>query len=185
MTAITWPDHLLSLEDWATLPEDTSRCYELVEGNLQVCPRPVFAHQVALSELGYQLRGQLPSGHRAIPEVEVVVFDTWPPTIRVPDLVVVPTALARSNPARCAASDVLQVVEVLSPGSVRTDRIAKFAEYADAGIEYYWLVDLVPPVTLTAHQLIDGEYQIIGEGSDVMELESPFPVTIDLAALLS
>ncbi len=33
------------------------------------------------------------------------------------------------------------VVEIVSPSSVRTDRIAKRAEYAAAGIEEYWIVD--------------------------------------------
>jgi Putative restriction endonuclease len=33
-------------------------------------------------------------------------------------------------------------VEILSPGSLRTDRIIKHSEYADAGIGHYWIIDL-------------------------------------------
>jgi Uma2 family endonuclease len=34
------------------------------------------------------------------------------------------------------------VVEVVSPGSRKTDRLDKMAEYADAGIPFYWLARL-------------------------------------------
>jgi len=34
------------------------------------------------------------------------------------------------------------VIEVVSPGSVREDRVRKFTEYEQAGVREYWLVDL-------------------------------------------
>jgi Putative restriction endonuclease len=40
------------------------------------------------------------------------------------------------------ASEVVLAVEILSPGSLRTHRIIKHGEYADAGIGNYWIVDL-------------------------------------------
>ncbi|MGH3686111.1 MAG: hypothetical protein ACRDRE_12035 [Pseudonocardiaceae bacterium] len=40
MTTASWPDHLLTLTEWDTLPEDTSRRCGLVEGVLLVVPRP-------------------------------------------------------------------------------------------------------------------------------------------------
>jgi Uma2 family endonuclease len=36
------------------------------------------------------------------------------------------------------------VVEVVSPGSVREDRVRKFSEYEQAGVPEYWLVDPRP-----------------------------------------
>ena len=39
-------------------------------------------------------------------------------------------------------SGVVLVVEVVSPGSVRTDRVAKRREYAAAGIPNYLIVDV-------------------------------------------
>lgn len=141
MSVALWPDHLVTLSEWSALPEDTTHRYELVEGTLQVSPRPSVAHQWALAELNYQLRQQLPGHLRALPEVEVVLFDTHPPTVRVPDLVIVP-ASAPTGVARCAGTDVVLACEIISIGSVRTDRITKLAEYADAGIEHYWLLDL-------------------------------------------
>ena len=48
-------------------------------------------------------------------------------------------------------SDVRLVVETVSPGSVRTDRVAKRREYARAGIPNYLIVDVrgeTPVLTL-------------------------------------
>jgi Uma2 family endonuclease len=36
------------------------------------------------------------------------------------------------------------VIEVVSPGSVREDRVRKFTEYEAAGVREYWLVDPRP-----------------------------------------
>lgn len=176
MSAAVWPDHLLSLEDWEALPEDSSRRYELVEGGLHVSPRPVFDHQRALLKLGSQVADQLPSDLVALPEVEVVLFEAWPATVRIPDLVVVSAEIADKNPARCAATDVLLAVEVISPGSVRTDRIVKFAEYADAGIADYWVVDLEQPVSIAAYTMKNGHYVAVGESATQLTVHSPATV---------
>jgi Uma2 family endonuclease len=61
------------------------------------------------------------------------------------------------NPARVAAHDVVVAVEIVSPGTKVTDPVTKPAEYAEAGIPGYWIVDLDPPVvTMTAQVLVDG-----------------------------
>lgn len=184
MSLAAWPDHLLSLQDWEALPEDTSRRYELAEGVLHVSPRPVSDHQWALMELGYQLRGQLPDDLGVLPEVEVVLFEQWPATVRIPDLVVVPRSTARESPARYRAEDILLAVEVISPGSVGTDRVTKFAEYARAGIVDYWIVDLEQPASTAAHTLKNGHYIAVGESADKLTVRSPATMVLDPSGLL-
>jgi Uma2 family endonuclease len=184
MSSAAWPDHLLSLAEWDALPEDNTRCYELVEGILLVSPRPVSDHQWAVSRLGYQLHSQLPADLGELPDVEVVLFSGFPATVRVPDLVVIPTAVAKSNPARYQAEDVLLAVEVISPGSRRTDRVFKLNEYAEAGIENYWIVDLERPVTLTAFELAGREYKLVAETSGTLSVTSPAPLKVDVQALI-
>ena len=179
-----WPDHLLSLDEWAALPEDNTHHYELVEGVLVVSPRPAVAHQRAIYELGYQLRNQLPGELLAVAEVEVVLVAQWPATVRSPDLVVVPTAIADTDPARCQAEDVLLAVEVISPGSRKVDQVTKMYEYAEIGIPDYWILDIDGPVTLTAYRLIDGDYEIVGQSEGELSLSQPAPVVIDVAGLL-
>lgn len=62
----------------------------------------------------------------------------------------------------------------------------KFAEYADAGIANYWIVDLDAPVSLLRHHLLDGDYELCGEhtGAVTVELDGN-PITLDLDALIA
>ena len=181
--ALPWPDHLLSLTDWATLPADPTRRYELVEGVLLVTPRPAFLHQRAMLRLGADLDRQLPHRLSVASEVEIVI-GAEPTTVRVPDLLIVPTAVADTNPPRVAAADVLLAVEITSPGTVRTDRITKLYEYADAGIPAYWLLDLSGVPTLTAHTLVDGAYELTRRGSGLLRWNEPAPLAIDVSRLI-
>lgn len=158
MSSIGWPDHLFSLEEWDALPEDTSRRFELVEGLLQMSPRPSPAHQFAVAMLTTQLNAALVArGWVAIPDVDIVLVETFPPVLRAPDIVVVSMGTGRAK--RFSAADVQVAIEIVSPGSARIDRIAKLADYAEAGIAQYWIIDIDGPVTLDAFRLADGGYR--------------------------
>lgn len=185
MTTASWPDHLLTLAEWNALSEDTSRRYELVEGVLLVIPRPAPMHQRVMVRLAAELDRQLPDELTALADVEVEIDTRYPATVRAPDIVIVPTSRAQQNPPRLVAADVLVAIEIVSPGTGRTDRVTKPTEYADAGIPHYWLVELDPRVTLTASTLIAGDYEHTAEGSGVITLTAPVPVKLDLDALIS
>ncbi|MBF6164068.1 Uma2 family endonuclease [Streptomyces gardneri] len=180
-----WPDHLLTLAEWEALPEDNSRCYELVEGVLLASPRPASRHQWATLRLAAQIEPQLPADYSALVQSEVVVFDGRLPTVRVPDVLAGPSEDLAANLPRWNATDILLAVEILADGTRRTDRLTKWFEYADAGIEHYWLLDL-EPVRLTAYRLIGGGYELVAEcsGSVTTELAGS-PITIDLTGLTS
>ncbi|MET0190049.1 MAG: Uma2 family endonuclease, partial [Pseudonocardia sediminis] len=83
------------------------------------------------------------------------------------------------------ASDVSLLVEILSPGSRRTDQVAKRSEYADAGIPHYWILDLSGPVTLLACHLA-GEFGYADDGvvTGRVPITDPFTAELDLDALL-
>ncbi|MFD9892045.1 Uma2 family endonuclease [Amycolatopsis sp. NPDC059027] len=183
MSVVDWPHHLLSLDDWAELPETPEFQVEVVEGVLLVSPRPLSFHQRAVTRLGYLVDQQLPAAFSALSEVEVVI-DKMPLTVRVPDVMVAPAGLVETNPARFAANDVHLVIEVLSEGTRRTDRVMKFSEYSEVGIEHYWIVDLDDPVSMITYRLVEGEYENFGEHSGAAELDfEGTPITIDLNAL--
>ncbi|WP_374758752.1 Uma2 family endonuclease [Tsukamurella ocularis] len=79
------------------------------------------------------------------------------------------------------AADVLLAVEILSPGSGRTDRVIKRAEYAVAGIRHYWIGDLDGP-SAEVLTLVDGAY----EGptvADRVAVDGRLPLVVDLSAL--
>ena len=176
----TWPDHLLDLDEWSALPEDPSRRIELAEGVLFVAPRPIFRHQMLIMRLAGQLDVAARGRWRVFPEVEVVVDAGPAPTVRVPDLVVAPPDLP-DEASRCDARRLLAVLEVVSPGTRRLDRILKFHEYADAGVPCYLLVEPGPPVTLTDFRLVGGTYVQVAEHAGRAPLE--LGATLDLDAL--
>ena len=83
------------------------------------------------------------------------------------------------------AADAVLVVEILSPGSVRTDRVIKRGEYADAGIRHHWMVDLDDGPSLTAcHLAGESGYQDAPPERGELVTGTPFPLRIDVAALL-
>lgn len=185
MTTAPWPDHLLTISEWDALAEDGSRSQELVEGVLLVVPRPAPRHQRAVVRLAAGLDSQLPDDLTALADVEILIEAAYPATVRVPDVVVVPASRVEQNAPRLDAADVVLVVEVVSPGTGRTDRVTKLMEYADAGIPQYWLVDLDPQPSMTAHTLVDGEYEVVAQGSGSISLSSPVPLRIDLPSLIT
>jgi Uma2 family endonuclease len=184
MTAVPWPDHLLTLDEFAALPEDNTRRYELQDGVLIVSPRPAPLHQWAITNLTSVVQPQLPTPWIALPEVEVVTRVRFPSGVRTPDIVIVPFDVLRTNPARLNAEQVEVAIEVISPGSRRMDTVTKPAEYAEAGIPYYWVVDLEPPLSLTAYHLA-GEfgYQESPAVTGEFVTTEPFPVRIELTGL--
>lgn len=185
MSVVDWPHHLLTFDDWVDLPETPERQVEVVEGVLVVSPRPKSFHLLAVTRLGYLINEQLPELLMALSEAELVV-SRIPVTVRSPDVLVAPTSLVETNPTRYKPGDVQLVIEVLSEGSRRTDRVTKFSEYAEVGIEHYWIVDLEPPVSMICYRLIDEDYEDFGEQSGVAEVEfAGNALTIDLNALVT
>ncbi|WP_409461788.1 Uma2 family endonuclease [Amycolatopsis sp. GA6-003] len=184
MSVLEWPHHLLTLDDWADLPEDPKVRIEVVEGVPSVSPRPMWFHLRSVTRLAFLLDEQLSPEMSAGAEAELLLCEN-PLTIRVPDVLVTSAEVAEANPARIAAADAELVIEVLSPGTKHVDEGAKLFEYADARIEQYWIVDLAPPVSLIAYRLIDGDYENFGEYSGSVELEvAGAPVKLDLNALV-
>jgi len=184
MMAAMWPDHLLTLEEFIELPEDNSRHYELQEGILIVSPRATPLHQQVIFHLGMALYHQLPAEWRAVSDTEVVVQSGFPGTVRVPDLVIVPTEVVKANPPRFTAEEVLVAVEIISPGSRRIDTRIKPDEYAEAGIPHYWVIDLDEPLSLAAYHLAgDFGYQEAPAVTNVFQTNEPFPLRIDLTEL--
>lgn len=147
---------LMSLDQWRALPQEFEQRSELQEGVRIVSPRPTPAHSRMVSRLWQQIDAQLPDGFEVLQEVEVVIDARTPATVRVPDLIVRTTT---ADDALITADQVLLAVEVVSPGSRRTDHVTKRSEYAEAGIGCYWIIDLDSPATLTALTLTEHGYE--------------------------
>ncbi len=176
------PRDLVTLEEWDALELDEARRWELVEGGIVMTPRPRPLHQVVSRNLSQLIRENLPDSLVVLQEVEVTVEARFPPTVRDPDLVVVNRSVVEFNPVRVDPSDVVLVVEIVSPGSRRTDRVMKAYEYAKASIEHYWIVDLDADLDerFLAHVIREGTYHRVGAlvGDRVRNEE---PLVLDFA----
>jgi len=191
MTRPVAPPHLLTVAEYLEIGEIEPGYSELVEGRLLMTPTPAPDHNRAGLEMAVQLHKQLAPGLDVILHMDVdleLAPAEAPGTIRRPDLIVVPLEARRRVRAEggiIRASEMLVVMEVLSPGSRRTDHVHKRGEYADAGIPHYWIVDTTEPVSLLACHLA-GEFGYADAGSvtGTFSATEPFPLTIDLGALL-
>ena len=168
-----WPDHIdgeWTVDDLETLPDDGLR-YELLDGTLIVSPAPVPRHQRALLRLAILLTDSCPADH----EVIVAPLD-WQPDRRTslePDLLVVrKDRIGEKNITQTPAI----VIEVLSPGTARIDKMLKFSRYQEGGIEQYWIVDPRVP-SIEVYQLTDGAYQLVAQGSGAAAVTVAGPLT--------
>ncbi|MFE3226688.1 Uma2 family endonuclease [Nocardia sp. NPDC059228] len=164
-----WPNHLLTIEEWSLLPENNRHCRELVDGVLVVAPQPP-RHQLAVWRLAAQLERALPRRVAAMARIELIIDDGTPPTVRVPDVLIVGGTAGAEHATRVRPGDVLAAIEIVSPGSRRVDRVMKFAEYAAAGIGHYWLLETEESMRLLTHRLRDGRYLPTGEYSGQVTL---------------
>ncbi|OLP03257.1 hypothetical protein BVU76_05890 [Mycolicibacterium porcinum] len=176
------PRDLVTLEQWDALDLDEARRWELVEGGIVMTPRPRPLHQIVSRNLSQLIRAVLPDSLVVLQEVEITVEARFPPTVRDPDLVVVNRSVVDRNPVRVDASDVALVIEIGSPGSRRTDRVMKLYEYAKAGIERYWIVDLDSDAEerFLTHVLNDGAYQR-GDALTGDRVRTEEPVALDFS----
>ncbi|MFG1789932.1 Uma2 family endonuclease [Nocardia sp. NPDC049149] len=172
------------------LDEDELVRHELQEGVLTISPSPKPEHNIAGAELYSQVKTQLPPDLAAVPDVDLdlqLVPEDGLATVRRPDLVVVDRfELQRVKDERgvLRASGARLVVEIVSPGSRRTDYVMKRSEYEDAGIPNYWIIDLSTPLSLVAFRLTDElGYVDEGEATGTFTTSSPCPLTIDLKQL--
>jgi Uma2 family endonuclease len=178
-----WPVDLLTLDEWDALPETDWPRLELVEGLLTITASLPAHHQGAVMDVCIALDAQLPDELIAIHRMSVGLGDE-PPTVRIPDVLVARAAATKPDTHRFAPNDLALVVEILSDGTRRIDRVLKFAEYAEAGIPQYWIVDIAEPPTLLAYSLVDGAYELSTEASGRTVLDvAGHPVELDLDAL--
>jgi Uma2 family endonuclease len=180
---ISPPDHLLALEEWVALPEDSSRNYELQEGVLIARPKSHVLHQLVMSRLAIELYHQLPREWDVVASVEVVTEPEFPASVRVPDVVIHRAAVDVNTP-HLVAEQVLVAVEVVAPGTRLTDTLVKQVEYAEARIPFYWVMDTSDPLSLTVYHLgEDGRYREASVTTGMFETSEPFPLRVDLTEL--
>lgn len=178
----------VTVQEWldeAPPPDGSKR--ELILGNIRVSPSASGEHHY----IGDELRGLFKQalrrgGRRGLYVVTTInaALSTARRTAVIPDV-----SILNTKPFGVAfvPAQIELVVEVWSPGNSRRERAEKFDAYAQAGIRYFWTVDLDGPV-VDAYELRAGRYQLMTtlKAGNVGTIRSaPVPVTFDPAELLS
>ncbi len=151
-------------EDYLALPDDGKR-YEIIDGVLYVSNAPSFDHQFAVSKLDRILGTYVEAqdlGVVLVAPFEIHLGDFAKPV--QPDVFFIAKAQQPQAGDKLFAGVPDLIVEVVSPSSVRTDRMIKFAAYERAGVQEYWLVDprmrFVEVHTLSKEPQ---EYELLGQ----------------------
>lgn len=124
-------------KDYLVLP-DEPRC-ELLFGRFYLSPSPTPLHQVVVALLARRLEdiADATGGIAFSAPLDVFLADHSVPQ---PDLIYISADRRRILQQRVeGAPDLL--VEVLSPGTARRDRVQKLNLYLETGVREYWLVD--------------------------------------------
>jgi Uma2 family endonuclease len=145
---------------------DESERWELIDGVAYAMSTPVEAHQSTLVELLAQLHSFLkgkPCKVFVAPFSVRLNAEGADDTIVEPDLMVVCDQKKLDGKGVVGAPDF--VVEIISPSSVRRDRIVKFNLYRNAGVREYWIVE-PETKTVQACTLKDGQYILTAYGDE-------------------
>ena len=171
-------------EDYAKLQEETGFYYELIDGDILRDHTPTFHHQ----RLSRRLQRILEEYFAKVdPRGEVfdapldVYFDKY--TVLQPDLLYLPG----DRPAKNNPVDSLPelVVEILSPSSVRQDRVAKLNCYQRARVPHYWIVD-PDNCIIEAYELRDQHYVSMVRCFDGTFVHPSFPgLSFDVSAFFA
>jgi Uma2 family endonuclease len=143
IVSVRLPARPLTLDDVAELAErDPDHRYELQEGNLLVMPPADDEHAELIIRIGaWMMSGGHAGRVLATPGVRVGSSG------RSPDLVV--RRAARSGrTVWIDPSEILLIVEIVSPGSVELDPYLKPVEYSQANLKHFWRVERDGPATV-------------------------------------
>ncbi|MEW2284772.1 Uma2 family endonuclease [Streptomyces sp. NPDC047841] len=174
-----------TVDDLFTLP-DLPPHTELIDGSLVfVSPQRDF-HSIVIDLLVSGLRRTVPTKFKVRREMTVVIDRKNGPE---PDVSVLRSeAVASRSQTSFRAADVLLAVEVVSPDSESRDRDTKPRKYAAAGIDHFWLVEMVgederPVVYVYERDPVAKSYTVTGIHHDRLKLSVPFDIDIDLTEI--
>lgn len=159
----------LTYDDYALL-DDENR-YELAGGKLELMsPAPSTIHQLIISEVFKQISSTCESNYLIfLAPLDVILS---PQDVRQPDIVMVSRKRMDIISQRGIEGSPDLVIEILSPSSVKRDKIDKLATYAQFNIPEYWIVD--PDMeTLEQHILKNNNYDLVNLFQDDETVMSP------------
>ncbi len=142
-------------EQYLTLTDRSRVLIEFTDGSFEVLPMPTDNHQMVLRFIFLALMGFVePFGGRVL--FAALRLKIRSDKFREPDVMLV---LDKNDPRRqnryWLGADL--VVEIVSEDNPERDTVEKVADYAEAGIPEYWIVNPLDQ-TITVLTLVEGAY---------------------------
>ena len=156
--------------------------YELVDGELLVTPAPRYEHQAAVLLLARRLADHADAQGLGRVLTSPADLELEPGVVVQPDVFVVPAGVRPRSWADVRS--LLLAVEVLSPGSARSDRVRKRRLYQRVGVPEYWVVDL-DACTIERWRPGDERSELLDEWLVWQPPDATEPLTLDLADLFA
>jgi len=168
-------------EDYQHLPNDGRR-YEIIRGVLFVTNAPNMDHQFTVTALAaefYHFVKAQKLGRVFVAPCEVHLSEISKPV--QPDIFFIRQDRAPEPRAPFFEGPPDLIVEVVSPSSIRLDRVTKFTEYEQTGVAEYWIVDPQARI-VEAYVLSRGEYGLLGIYKDEDIIQSQVLADIAIVA---
>jgi Uma2 family endonuclease len=151
----------ITYEDLYTIPENMIG--EIIDGGLYAMPRPSFRHSNVVSGITDEIKSPFQKG-RGGPGGWIILYE---PEICLGENILVPDLAGwkkerLSKPPEENYTTIVPdwICEVLSPGTVRIDRIRKMPIYAEFGVRHIWLIDPIAK-TFEVYRLEAGRWMLL------------------------
>ena len=131
-------------DDYRTLPEDMSRRYELLHGELYMVPAPTTRHQRISRNLEFILHQFVAAGRLGEvfdSPIDLILGQGDAREVAQPDIVFIAHSQREIIKLHGIEGAPALVVEILSPGTEERDRGYKRTLYARHGVGEYWILD--------------------------------------------
>ncbi|OZU88064.1 hypothetical protein CIL03_13095 [Virgibacillus indicus] len=159
----------LTYDDYATI--DDGNRYELADGQLELMsPAPSVSHQIISFEMQKNIAGSCESDYIILSApVDVILADS---EVRQPDLVLIHRKRMDILSNRGVVGSPDLVVEILSPSTLKRDKIDKLKVYARFGIPEYWIIEPKAGI-LEQYSLSNDQYEPINVFQKEEQITSP------------
>lgn len=141
---------------------------EIINGELQTTPRPSYKHALVTSSLGSEIVGPYYKG-RGGPGGWIILNE---PEVQLGDHLLVPDIAGWKKerlpePPHTNWCDISPdwICEVLSPSTIRTDRIKKMPIYSQFNVGHIWLIDPIAK-TLEVFRLKEESWLLVATFCD-------------------
>jgi Uma2 family endonuclease len=137
-----------TIEDYYKLPEDGNQ-YEIINGVLELKPSPTTTHQRISQQIFNFLTNSCINDYIILyAPIDVILSDT---ETRQPDLLMIHNSRESIIEVHAVVGPPDLVIEILSPSTIKRDRVMKRQSYAWFGVPEYWIVD---PLNVTIEQYV-------------------------------